>query len=77
MTIGPLQKIEDSYISEKGKYALSLDEDWQILKACKELEKKKLGAEDKKMVSCPKNTDENGTGRTYQIKDLLRLCRKS
>ncbi len=61
--------------SEKEKYALSLDKDWEILKACKGLEKKKLNSEDKKMVSLIRSQLEV-EWRKPLIRELTRLSKK-
>lgn len=61
--------------AESQKYVLSVDEDYEILKKCKQLEGAKLTKADKELVKLIKTQLEHDW-RGYLIKDLNRLLRK-
>ena len=59
---------------ERKKYVLSLDEDWEILAKCKQLDKMKLSQEDKEFVKFIKTQLEFDyrKGMIDKVNELLR-----
>ncbi len=61
--------------SEKKKYLLSMDEDWEILSVCKNLEKLKLTREDRLLVKFIKSQLEH-EWRAPLLRKLKQLLKK-
>lgn len=61
--------------TEKKKYVLSTNTDFEILKRCKQLEKSKLKKDDRFLIKLIKSQLENDW-RKYLLKNLDKLMRK-